>query len=97
MNVKEVVNSQKFKKIVALRWGISVAMLLVLFVLYYGYVLTAAWNPEFMAKKVGENMTFGILAAAVVIVVAWLMTVIYVYWANTKYDKVVEELKQELD
>jgi len=97
MNLKEIVNTDKFKTIVKLRWMISVTLLIILFVMYYGYVLMVAWSPETMAKKVGENTTFGIVAAVVVIVVAWLMTVIYVYWANTKYDQVVEELKQELD
>ena len=97
MDLKETINSKKFKKIVALRWGISITMLIILFVLYYGFVLTIAWNPEFMAKKIGENFNVGIVSGVVVIVSAWLMTVIYVSWANSKYDKVVEELKQDID
>lgn len=97
MNVKETVNSEKFKKIVTIRWVISIAMLVILFILYYGYVLTIAWNPEIMAKKVTENLNVGIVSGVVVIVGAWLLTVIYVSWANSKYDKVVEELKNEIE
>jgi uncharacterized membrane protein (DUF485 family) len=36
----------------------------------------------------------GILLGALVIVVSWLLTWVYVRWANTHYDRAVEKLKR---
>jgi uncharacterized membrane protein (DUF485 family) len=71
-------------------------MLAILFVVYYGYILIIALNKDFVAQKVGEHTTVGIYLTVAVIISAWLLTVIYVVWANKVYDKEVAELKEML-
>ncbi len=92
----DVVASPEFKALVRRRWSVSLVMLVLLFVGYYGYVLVVAGNKEFVSQKIGESTTLAIPLGIAVIVFAWLLTAIYVAWANRSYDPEVERLKNEI-
>jgi uncharacterized membrane protein (DUF485 family) len=92
----EVVASPEFKALVKLRWRVSMVMLVLLFVSYYGFVLVVAGNKEFVSQKIDGVTTLAIPLGVAVIVVAWLLTAIYVAWANKSYDPEVERLKNEI-
>jgi uncharacterized membrane protein (DUF485 family) len=92
----DVVASPEFKALVKLRWRVSMVMLVLLFVSYYGYVLVVAGNKEFVSQKIDESTTLAIPLGVAVIVFAWLLTAIYVAWANRSYDPEVERLKNEI-
>ena len=94
-SVHEIVNSPRFKRLVVKRWSVSFVLTFLLFVLYFGYILTVGYGKEWLAQKVGVYTNVGIVYGAAVIVGAWILTMIYVVWANTSYDKEVEELKKE--
>ncbi len=92
----EVVASPEFKALVKRRWTVSMVMLVLLFVTYYGYVLLVAGNREFVSQKIDEATTLAIPLGIAVIVFAWLLTAIYVAWANKSYDPEVERLRNEI-
>lgn len=92
----EVVASPEFRALVKRRWSVSLVMLVLLFVCYYGFVLLVAGNKEFVSQKIGESTTLAIPLGVAVIVFAWLLTAIYVAWANRSYDPEVERLKNEI-
>ena len=92
----EVLESPDFKRLVALRWKVSMVLLTLLFVSYYGFILLVATNKEFVSQKIGEVTTLAIPLGVASIVIAWLLTAFYVMWANAKYDPEVERLKREL-
>lgn len=94
--MQDLLNSERFKALIRKRWTFSFIMLVILFVIYYGYVFLIAMDKEFVSQKVGEHATLGIYLSIGVIISAWLLTVIYVIWANKVYDKEVEELKKML-
>ncbi len=93
---REVLESQKFKSLVAKKWTISYILLVLLFIVYYGYIFLIAANKAALAVKVGEYTNVGIILGVLVIVAAWVLTAIYVWWANNTYDKEVDELKKML-
>ncbi len=95
-SVHDIVNSPKFKSLVVTRWTVSFILTALLFVVYYGYILLIAYNKEFLAEKIGVYTNYGIVLGVLVIVLAWILTIIYVIWANFSYDIKVEELKKEL-
>jgi uncharacterized membrane protein (DUF485 family) len=95
-SAREVTNSEAFRRLVSLRWKVSLVLITLLFVCYYGYILLVAGNKEFVSQKVGESTTLAIPIGVGVIVFAWLLTAIYVAWANRSYDPEVERLKSEL-
>ncbi|HET8723236.1 MAG TPA: DUF485 domain-containing protein [Anaeromyxobacteraceae bacterium] len=92
----EVVASPEFKALVKRRWSVSMVMLVLLFVGYYGFILLVAGDKEFVAQKVGEATTLAIPLGVAVIVFAWLLTAIYVAWANRSFDPEVERLRNEI-
>jgi uncharacterized membrane protein (DUF485 family) len=92
----EVIESQDFKRLVARRWKVSIALLVALFASYYGFILLVATNRELVSRKVGEVTTLAIPLGIAAIVLAWALTALYVVWANRSYDPEVERLKNEL-
>ncbi len=92
----EIVSSEKFKKLVSKRWAVSFFLTFLLFVIYYGYIGMIGYAKDVLKIKIGEATNIGILFGIFVIIGAWFLTVLYVFWANSSYDRTVEELKKEL-
>ena len=95
-SVHELIESPDFKALVKKRWSVSIVLLALLFVSYYGYILLIANAKEFVSQKIGEVTTLAIPLGIAAIVAAWLLTAFYVVWANQKYDPEVERLKSQL-
>ena len=55
-----------------------------------------ATNRQVLSHRAGTTTTIGILIAAAVIVGAWLLTAIYVVWANRHYDPEVARLRDRV-
>ncbi len=62
--------------------GLTAAMI----ALYFGFILLIAYDKPLLARKLGPGLSLGILLGAAVIVSSWLLTWVYVRWANTHYD-----------
>ena len=92
----EIVTSDRFKALVKKRWSVSITLTILLFVSYYGYILVIAYGKEFLSQKVGEFVNWGIIFGVACILFAWLLTLIYVLWANNVYDKEVDSIKQTM-
>jgi len=92
----EIVNSDRFKALVRKRWTVSVILTILLFVSYYGIILIIGYGKAFCAVKVGEFVNWGIILGVFGIVFAWVLTLIYVIWANNVYDKEVDSIKQTM-
>ncbi len=95
-SVHEVIESPAFKRLVARRWTVSLVLLALLFVSYYGYILLIAADKEFVSQKIGEVTTLAIPLGVASIVIAWVLTAYYVFWANRSYDPEVQRLVGEL-
>jgi uncharacterized membrane protein (DUF485 family) len=95
-SAQEVVESPAFRALVAKRWKVSMALLALLFVSYYGYIILVATAKDFVNQKVGEVTTLAIPLGLAAIVIAWALTAFYVAWANKSYDPEVERLKSQL-
>jgi len=95
-NAQEIIQSDRFKRLVVKRWSVSFLLTFLLFVLYFGYILSVGYAKEWLAQKVFVYTNVGIIFGALVIVGAWILTMVYVIWANTSYDKEVEFFKKEL-
>ncbi len=88
-----MLDSADFKKMVTKRWTVSVVLTALLFVVYYGYIVLIAVDKPFMARRVGEVTTLGIPLGVAVIVLSWVLTAIYVVWANRVHDVEVRRRK----
>jgi uncharacterized membrane protein (DUF485 family) len=67
------------------------AMILV----YFGFISLVAFGRPILATLVMPGLTLGILLGGLVIVLSWILTWVYVRWANTAYDPRVQTLIRE--
>jgi len=63
-------------------------------VAYFGFILLVAFNKPLLGTIVARGLSLGMLGGALVIVVAWALTWIYVRWANTHYDSSIKGLRR---
>jgi len=90
---RALLESAEFRHLVSRRWRMSLVLSALLFVLYYGYILLIATNRALLSRRIGEATTLGIPLGAGVIAGAWLLTAIYVVWANRYYDAEAARLR----
>jgi len=81
------------RALAARRWRISIALTAVMMLTYFGFLFLVAWAKSLAATRVGPGLTLGIVLGALVIGVAWIVTGIYVFWANRVYDRELRALK----
>lgn len=93
---REVLDSREFRQLVARQWRMSLSLTACLFLLYYGYVLLIALDKAFLSRRIGEATTIGIPIGAGVILGAWVLTAIYIIWANRRHDPEVDRLRSRL-
>ena len=67
----------------AARWRVALGLTAAMVVLYFGFILLVAYGRDLLARPVVPGLTLGILLGALVIVVSWLLTWVYVRWAAT--------------
>jgi uncharacterized membrane protein (DUF485 family) len=91
----DMLASPEFRNLVSRRWTVSVVLLVLLFLTYYGYVLLIAYNKPLIAMRIGEVTTLGIPLGVAVIVVSWVLTAAYVWWANRAHDPEVRRLRDK--
>jgi uncharacterized membrane protein (DUF485 family) len=76
------------------RWRLALALTGAVVVVYFGFILLIAYRRDVLASLVLPGLSVGILLGALVIVASWLLTWIYVRWANTIYDTELERIRE---
>lgn len=95
-NAKDVLRSPAFAALVRSKWTVSIVLTIALFVVYYGFILLIAFDKKALAQKVGQSTTLAIPLGVGVIVLAWVLTALYVVWANGSHDAQVKKLRDEV-
>nr|WP_082884914.1 DUF485 domain-containing protein [Bradyrhizobium stylosanthis] len=76
----------------SLGWLLSAVML----VIYFGFILLVAYAPKFLGIPLGSGVTtIGIPVGLSVIVLAFVLTGIYVRRANSSYDVLIRKIVEE--
>ena len=82
-------------RLAAARFRIAVILTALMVLLYFGFVSLVAFNKPLLAGLVTRGLSLGILLGGLVIVLSWVLTWIYVRWANEHYDPELERLRGE--
>ena len=91
-----MIQNPKFQELVRRRSSFAWTLAIVMLVIYYGFILLVAFGKGFLATRIGSGvMTVGIPLALGVIVMAFVLTAIYVQRANGEFDKLTDELTRE--
>ena len=75
------------------RWRVAITLTFAMVALYFGFILLVAYNKPLLGRLIIPGLSIGILFGALVIVLSWILTWIYVRWANRYYDKALHELR----
>ena len=75
------------------RWRIALSLTIAMMVVYFGFILLVAFNKPLMGQQIIPGLSIGIVLGVLVILVAWLLTGIYILWANGKYDRALHQYR----
>ena len=92
----EILQSPAFRKLVKNRWNISLTFTFLMLFVYIGFLLVVAYQKDTLKMPVGDSLNLAIIVGIGIIVFSWLITGVYVYWANNYYDAAVKEIKKDL-
>lgn len=87
---------QLVKERTSLAWKLSIAILVV----YYGYIMLLAFNPEFFTTIIngeGGYISIGFPIGVAIIVFSFLLTGYYVKKANDDFDALTAKIKKEVE
>ena len=95
---EDILNDPDFKDLSRQKFTISIILTVLELALYFGFIGLIAFNKPFLAQKLtaGVATTIGIPIAVGTIVFSWVFTGIYIWWANTKYDVLVNKVKEKV-
>ena len=77
----------------AARWRIAISLTGAMMAVYFGFILLVAFNKPLLGTVLVPGLSLGMFLGIVVILVAWVVTWIYVRWANAHYDASVQGLR----
>ncbi len=61
---------------------------------YFGFIGAVAFARPMLGWMLAPGLSLGIVLGAFVIVAAWLLTWVYVRWANRHYDPALRALRE---
>jgi uncharacterized membrane protein (DUF485 family) len=83
----------KLARLAAARARVAGALTAGVVFVYFGFVLLIAWAKPLLGTQLVPGLSIGILLGALVIVISWGLTWVYVRWANRHYDAALDELR----
>ena len=91
----DILNDADFKSLSRQKNSISLGLAVLELVLYLGFVALIAFNKPFLSAKLSGAITVGIPVAIGIILFSWVLTGVYILWANNKYDVLVKKVKDK--
>ncbi len=86
--------AEELEALAAARWRVAAVLTAAMLVTYFGFILLVAYNKPLMGQQIAPGLSLGILLGALVIAAAWVLTGIYVIWANNRYDKALHQYRR---
>ena len=82
---------EQLRKLVQRRWRVGAVLTAVMMAAYFGFILLVAFaKPTAGSLLADGRVSLGIVLGALVIVLAPVLTTIYVRWANKHYDSALD-------
>lgn len=95
--VAEVTRNPKYQELLRKRSRISLIFFAITIVIYAGFILTLAFDPELFGRPIGDlTMSIGVLTATIVLVSASVLVSTYVYISNKVFDPLLKDIIEEL-
>jgi uncharacterized membrane protein (DUF485 family) len=96
INNKDLLEDPDFSRLVARKNRISWILTAIQLTVYFGFIGLIAFYKPFLGTKVSGSITIGIPIAVGTIIFSWALTGIYIWWANSRYDEMVQKIKDKV-
>jgi uncharacterized membrane protein (DUF485 family) len=96
MTKETLLKDPDFRKLVSQKNTISWILTIVELVIYFGFIGLIAFNKPFLGMKISGAITIGIPIAVGTIVLSWVLTGVYIWWANSRYDDMVKKIRDKV-
>lgn len=83
----------RLRALAAARFRISLGLTGAMVLLYFGFITLVAFGKAWLGEQVVPGLSRGILLGALVILLSFCLTFVYVWWANRHYDAELERLR----
>ncbi|WFU43263.1 DUF485 domain-containing protein [Bradyrhizobium sp. CB82] len=95
-NLARIERDPNYQELVRRRSSLGWMLSLIMLVVYFGFILLVAYAPKFLGTPLGSGVTtIGIPIGLSVIVLAFVLTGLYVRQANSSYDVLVRKIVEE--
>lgn len=95
--VEQIKNNPKYKELVSKRNSLAWTLSIIMLVVYYAFILVIAFDPSLLGAKTGSGViTVGIPVGIAIIFIAFALTGIYVKKANSEFDDLTKQIKDEI-
>lgn len=92
-----VAQNPRFKELVHERTRFAWILTAVMLIIYFGFIGLIAFDKSLLAVKIGGGVaSLGLVLGVAVIVLAFILTGIYVQRANGRFDALTADLKRSL-
>jgi cation/acetate symporter len=84
----------KFQELVTRRGRFAWTLTIIVLTMFYGYILTIAFNPTALGRPVAEGsmLTIGVAVELFLFIFFWGLTAFYVRRANSEFDAMTQDL-----
>ncbi len=94
---REILESGEFRALAAEKDRISAVLTVLILGVYFGFIALIAFRKDLLGRRIfGENITLGMPVGVGVILAAWILTGVYVVWANGRYDRLIRDVRKRL-
>ncbi|MBF0610335.1 MAG: DUF485 domain-containing protein [Magnetococcales bacterium] len=95
---KRISDHPKYKELLVKRSSFAWLLSIVVLVIYYSFILVVAFAPKFLGTKIAEGsiISVGVPIGISVIVSAFALTGVYVRRANSEFDDLVNQIKEDV-
>jgi uncharacterized membrane protein (DUF485 family) len=98
IDLTRVAEDPRYRQLVARRSRFTWLLTAIMLVVYFGYILLIAFDKASLARPIGGGATtLGIPIGLGVILIAILLTGVYVRRANREFDPAVEAIRKDAD
>jgi uncharacterized membrane protein (DUF485 family) len=90
--VKE--DRQALAALAARRLRVALWLTGVMLIVYFAFILLIAFDKTLLGRELVDGLSLGILLGVVVVLTTWVLTWIYVGWANRRYEPELQRLRR---
>lgn len=96
---EQVKNNPKFHQLVAKRSRLVWTLSIIILVIYFSFILLIAFAPSFLGQPIGasSSISIGIPIGLFIILMAFILTGVYVFIANKSFDQINKEVIEEAE